>query len=289
MALPHGDFTTLTAVRLAVLQQGVSSTIDTDDDALLKQYIAAASTLIARHTGRTFTPFYQARAHDYRDPYVLNLDTDLLELASLTNGDAASIATSAVLLLSANIYPKWRLKIKNSSGLAFTYQDDAEQALTVTGWWGYHSDYDRAFVNTLETVPVGDLASGATSFTATDADGLDALGRQRFEDGQLLRIDNELIKVVGVNASTNVITIRRAQLGTTAAAHTAATAISSWRVLADVELQCQRLVLWAYKRRDSVQSITFLDTNVTLRDDTLREIFGILSNYQPVRVYGVEP
>lgn len=283
-----GDLTTLTNIRRIVLGTSDDS-VDTGDDALLQRHIASASAFIERHANRRFNLYYQARTHDYDDPVFLDLNEDLLELDSLTNGDAdsSSIATSDVLQMSANSTPKWQLKIKASASDNWTYSDDPEQAITVTGWWGYHTDYASALVDTLENVPAGDISAAATTFTATDVDGLDTFGRQRFEVGCLIRIEDELIKVVGRNTSTQALTIRRAQQGTTAAAHSEGADIYVWRPLSEIEWLCERLTLWAYKHQDAVNAVTFLDTNITLTDRTINDLVNKIEQYQPVRVRGV--
>jgi hypothetical protein len=278
------NYTTLTQMRRILFQQNITTSLDDGDDALIQRYIIQSSDAVKRITGRRFDPYFQDRLHDYQGAYALNLNADLLELDTLTNGNTQVIASSVYLFEPANDYPKWRIRIKRSSSVSFTFTADPEQAISVAGWWGYHTDYDNAYIDTLETVPIGDLSAGATTFTAIDVDGLNEQGVWRFEVGQLLRIDDELILIVGLNTSTNVVTIRRGQNGTTAAAHTAGTVITSWQVLPALQWQCERMVMWAYQHRDAVESLTFLDTNVTLKDETLKDIVSKLTAYQPVQL-----
>lgn len=82
-------------------------------------------------------------------------------------------------------------------------------------------------VNTTETVPAGGLDTIATSFTATDVDGSDGTGNSpRIAAGDVLRINNEYLRVVATNTSTNVVTVARAALGTIASAHAEGDAIN---------------------------------------------------------------
>lgn len=83
---------------------------------------------------------------------------------------------------------------------------------------------DRATVSTQETLQSA-LTRYATTFTATDADGLDANGNRRYNVYDLLLIDNEFLFVVGVNTTTNVITVQRGALKSTPAAHASGTTI----------------------------------------------------------------
>lgn len=283
---PAADYTTFTQIQRAILK---GSAVATVDDAFLKACISQASAMMTAHCNRVFVPFVAAFTFDARGdhigPYHLDVGEDLLEVSTLTNGDSAAIAGSAFVLRPSNGYPKWRVQLKQSSGITFTYADDWEDAISVAGVFGFHEDYPRAFGDTLENVPGGGLTSSATSFTASDADGLDDGGRQRFEVGQYLKMDSEVVKVVGLNTTTNVIDIRRAQLGTSAAAHTAGVDILSYRPMPDIEKQCERLAVWLYQHRDSSGgAVQLLDGSVVLRDDTLRDIFAKLDRYRKVRI-----
>lgn len=281
---PQFDLTTLTNVRRTILQQNISSTEDDDDDDLLKRFITQASALAHRRSGRTFVPYLDLRLLDFYSSYHLNLDTDLLVATAITNGNGETISLSDIRYMPGNETPKWRISCKRSSGTVFEWQDDPEQAIEVTGIWGYHTDYDHAWVDTLIDVPADDLASGATSVIVSSVTGLDNQGQQAFEVGGLYRIDSEFIKVVDIATGSNTLTIRRAQLGTSAAAHLEGADIERWQVLPDVEWLVTRLVTWAYQHRDTVNSIEFLDSNVTLRDETIRDIFAGLDAYKPLEI-----
>ncbi len=103
--------------------------------------------------------------------------------------------------------------------------------VSIAGVWGYNVDYPASWIDTLQDVPVGDLTSGATSFTVTDVDGANDLGYSpAFSIGNLLQIDTEWLEVTGVDSVTNTLTVRRGVNGSTAAAHTAGTAIYTYAV-----------------------------------------------------------
>lgn len=287
---PTADLTTLTHVRRTLLQRHITDNNDDIDDDLLKRFITEASALIHRTTERSFTPYRAARVQDFYANYDLNLDADLLHVLAVTNGNGAAIDLAAIRTQPANDYPKWRLSLSRGSGVVFTWEHEREQAIEVEGIWGYHTDYPSAWVDTLAVLPDEGLDSSATSFTTSDAAGLNANGAPRFEVGQILKIEDEFIRVVGLTFAEegdDTVTIRRAQLGTTAAAHSAGTSIESWQVLPDIEWQATRLVVWAYQHRDTVQSVEFIDSNVVLRDETIRDIFSRLERYQPKRIYVV--
>lgn len=216
----------------------------TGDDELLKTLIAAASAEFARETGRVCVPYYTVRHYDMplRSPYALDLDEDLLELATLTNGDGTTIPVEAVALRPFNAYPKWRITLRSSAGITFTYADDPQGAISVAGWWGYTPHYDTAWRASGFSVPGDGLTSGTIQVT------LGATGV--FEIGHYLRIDDEVLRVTGRDATS--ITLARGQLGTTAASHSAGAAIHIFDVLPDIQNAVTEMVAYAYKSLDRV-------------------------------------
>lgn len=285
-----GDLTTLDAVKG---QLELQDTVDAKDDALIQALIAAASSMVTQFCGRGFVPVRQLRRYDARGDHVdarrLDLDADLLEVNAITNGDGAAISSSAYVLRPANRYPKTRIELLVSGGLSWLYTTDWQEALQVDGWWGCHTDYARAWVDTLEVVPAGGLTSGATSVTLTDVDGLNAHGLVRFAVGGYVRLDDELIKVVGINASTNVLTIRRAQLGTTAAAHLAGAAFTGYVPVPDIEQACISLVSWLRRNAATAgEKITFLGGGTQIiSNDAPSNIRDTLEAYRVTRLGGM--
>jgi hypothetical protein len=210
----------------------------TTDDELLKTLIAAASAEFARETGRVCVPYYAARTFDALNPYALDLDEDLLELAALTNGDGSALAADAVTLRPLNAYPKWRIALKRSAGTVFTYSSDP--AITVTGWWGYAPHYESAWRASGVSIPA--MTSGTLQI------GVGAAGA--FEIGQYVRVEDEIMRVTGRDAES--ITLARAQQGTTAAAHDAGAALAIFDVLPDVQHAVTEMAVYAYKSLDRI-------------------------------------
>lgn len=140
-------------------------------------------------------------------------------------------------LLSFNAYPKYALRPvgANAWGLGEVSAVRGYPSIYVTGFWGYHERYaNAAWANTFETVPSGGLSASATVFTAADADGRDSQNSLRFEEGYLLRVDDELMEVTDVNYTTNAVTVLRGQNGTLAQPHSAGTPIRRWSTQADI-------------------------------------------------------
>lgn len=242
-----------------------TSTVNATDDLRLTQYAERASAMIAQFCGRVFLPFVQTRTYDVDTPPVhgarLELDADLLEVTTLTNGDSSTITSGQYRLITPNLYPKTAIELLPSSGQVWTYSTDWQGAISVAGVWGYHESYGQAWVDSGDTVGDNPLSSSATEITVTDADGYDTrYHTPRFQVGHIVKIESEYIRVVAVNTSTNKLTVKRAQLGTTAAAHAQATAIYTFAVMDNVQQACLSLAVWLYRSRTSEgDKIQFLD------------------------------
>jgi hypothetical protein len=248
-------------------QLKLNQVADADDDELVQQFIYEATGLVTQITGRIFTPYRETRTYDARGPHLgyrdsdplprlmadscqtLNLGGDLLECITLTNGDNAVIASSQYALRPNRVYPKYMVELLPSASTMFTYVSDWQDAISVDAIWGYHEDYGRAWVDTLEDVP--DLDASTMTINVSDVAGRDARYRVRFEVGDILRIEDEYLKVVVVTADDeqDTITVLRGQFGTTAAAHEAGVSIERFAVMRDIELACRALVVWLYRNK----------------------------------------
>lgn len=142
---------TTTAALKAYL--GITSS---SDDSLLADAISRAEAMIDRHCHRHFEPESQhgpAASHvhyftplreiyggDLLDEYTLNLNHDLAELTSITNGDGSVIPNNQVVLLPLNTVPTSMIRIKSSSGYFWTYSDSPEGSVQIAGKWSYSLD-----------------------------------------------------------------------------------------------------------------------------------------------------
>lgn len=283
MARPDADYTTLTQVRRMI----TPAATDTNDDDILRRKIQAASGILRGRCRRSFVPYLATLRFDAvpgvrLTPYELMLDEDLLAVTTATNGDGTTISSGNLVLRPLNAPPYHALCIKRSAGVTWAWDDDWEQAISIAGVWGYHEDYANAFADSGETI--SSLSTGATTFTATDADGQDADGRDRFEVGRYLRLggtnSSEIVKVTDRNTTTQLVTIRRAQLGTSAAAIASQTTIYSYRQTPAIEEATARLAVWLYQHRDARDGmLQLLDSNITLQDNTLKDIFAVADGY----------
>jgi len=194
--------------------------------------------LLKRSTPRRpfFLPYTESRIVSidaYHVSGMLNtllLDYPLLALTSVTIN--TTDVTSNVRIYPPNSVPCYQLQLNRA--VSWTYYPDVDYPITfvtVTGVWGYNADYARAWqaVDTITTV--GGINASVTSFTVADADGVDAYGiTPRLSAGNYIKVDNEVMLVLATNTTTNTITVRRGELGTTSASHSAGATVSTYTV-----------------------------------------------------------
>lgn len=143
-------YTTTSALKAYL---GITSSAD---DSLLSNAIDRAQAMIdtfchrhfepesahgpaASHT-HYFTPLSERDGGDLLDDYTLNLNHDLAELTSITNGDGTAIPTNQVVLLPMNTIPANFIRIKSSSGYQWTYTNSPEASVAIAGKWSYSLD-----------------------------------------------------------------------------------------------------------------------------------------------------
>lgn len=261
---------------------------DAVDDTLLQRYVLQMSAWFSTRCMRQFVPYYDTRTYDTIGQHILHrrcyLDEDLLEVTSLTvNGEAYTLGTD-YRLQPSNVDPKSYMELISTSGK--TWQQTAttyEDKIVVVGTWGYHDQYSAAWIDTLDTVEDNPLSSTATTITVNDVDGFDVEGQQRFEIDMYLRIEDEYLQITDMDTIANTLTVRRGIQGTTAAAHNQNTAIDSYRQVQDIQFAVEKMAVWAYQHRDSIQDIVqVLNTGVTVRSDAVAYAREIANTYQRI-------
>jgi hypothetical protein len=265
------------------------SNVDVNDDELVESHIATATDLIAGFCARSFVPYRDTKTFDARgdhiDGLIMLLREDLLAVETLTNGDGTAVTSSQYALPRG--YPKWKIELLSSSGLTWLYTTDWQNAISIDGVWGYHEDYSRAWVNTNDTVKdSGGIDASAQSVTVADANGKDARYHTRFAVGQLLRIEDEFLKVVAIDTGTNVLTVLRGINGTTAAAHDEDTSIESYAPMRNIEQACLSLATWLYRYAPTAGAPlqVLIDGTKQIQSNMPRFIQDALQPYQGVRV-----
>lgn len=114
------------------------------DEALLQDVILpGVQDLVDQFCHRTFeaaadsTRAFHALDDTGEDRRTLFLDADLCAITAVVNGDGETIPSSAYTTLPANETPYHALVLKASAGYAWTYDDDPEGAISITGRWAY--------------------------------------------------------------------------------------------------------------------------------------------------------
>lgn len=251
------DLVTLDYVR----QHRRLQSTQTTDNTLLQSMITEASAEFQRQIDRVCMPYLATNVFDYQAPYTLTFrGYDLLAVTTLTNGDGDTISGSEYVLRSANEYPKWRIELKATGTSTFTWDDTWHEAISIAGTWGYVPNYPSFWTASGSVVPAGNISDSATTATLVSAATL--------EVGMYVRVDSEVLQLVTVNTSTGAITFTRAELGTTAAAHTAAAVIYRANVLPDIMKAVRELAVYAYLSKDkSAGRVTVYEGGTVTVDD----------------------
>ena len=109
---------------------GVSGTAE---DTLLTSLLAAADDFIHGYTGRWFSGVAATLRFDHRTirGRSLFVDTDLLRITSMTNGDGSLLVPEDYVLLPRNRTPSYEVAL-TAGRVWYT-----EQAIEIVGVWGY--------------------------------------------------------------------------------------------------------------------------------------------------------
>lgn len=205
----------------------------------------------------------------------------LLALTSVSAGGSALAVGTQVELYPTDQTPATALRLMTYSTSWYAYQPTSGAPLvaTITGVWGWHGLYGSAWLSS-DTLAAS-LNSSATTLTVSDADGEDAYGfAPRFSPGNLIRVDSEYMDVVAVDAGTNTLRVVRGVLGSTAAAHESAAAVSVWQVPDVVRRAVMRQAAFMYARRGAYQTAQVNDFGtISFPADVLSEVRGMLDGY----------
>jgi len=259
---------------------GISST-NTADDGVINLILEAASREIETQiSGRTCYPRIETRRFDKPDKRQLDLDDDLLEVITLTNGDDSTLAATEYNLTPKNISPAYAIKLKAASTYYWTMDDDGniEDVIDVLGIWGYHDRYtQRAW-----------LTGGTVNETLTASDlTITMSSGSLFAAGQIIRMESELCIISSVSEAA-VTVLKRGDNGSTAAAHAqTTTVVYIWQPMTQVKQAVYEMATGAYGRRTGqnmadVSSIAAGGMVITPRDIPAwawREIINLRKRY----------
>lgn len=183
---PAGAVTSYATLAQIVEYLRIEST-DAGDDTVLTGLLEAASRLIERMTGRVFAGASATRYFDTPGGQELALDTDLVSVTTLTNGDGTVIAAGDYSLWPRNAAPKRAIVLKSSSAVGWLpdASGSTDGAISVLGVWGYCAEppadiqqaclliaaslYKRRFGENLSSVST--LTAGGVVITPQDIPG----------------------------------------------------------------------------------------------------------------------
>jgi len=117
------------------------ATATTSDDALLRSMISHAGKAIETYCGRKFEAWVATRYYDHdalTAGNTLLLDTDLIAVITLTNGNTAAtvIPSTEYWMVDRNFGPPY-YGIKLKSGSTHSWQWDTDCSVSVAGTWGW--------------------------------------------------------------------------------------------------------------------------------------------------------
>src|SRR3990167_8407606 len=274
-------YATLAEIKASLTASGQTLTTDAADDAVIEKLLESASRYIDEMTGeRSFYPRVETRYYSIPESHgdtiwidgvqrssknarELVVDDDLLEVISITNGDATSVTSAQYDLVPKNIYPKFAIRFKSS--VSIVWEDDSsgniEDVIAVTAIWGYHDRYAQRGWTSGGTLGAAITTNSALTFTMSSGHSLAV--------GQVVKIDNELFNVSGV--SSNTITVpKRGDNGSTAATHLTSVTVNIWNPQHDIRELCLEMARNLYKSRfgenaEVVSTITAAGVVVTPR------------------------
>lgn len=120
------------------------------DDAQLALACTRAQSIVEGYTNRVFewagsaatkyfTPINEKLggqlADDGRTLYTFGFD--ILELASITNGDGNTIPLIAIITLPLNVTPGYAIRIKSNTSYVWTFTGSPDAAVAVSAKWAY--------------------------------------------------------------------------------------------------------------------------------------------------------
>ncbi len=215
---------------------------DTSSDADLLRCLQQASHIIESLTRRQYCPTVESRRASIQpaNPEELVLANDLLALTALSNGDGSPISLDDVRRTPSHPdIPASVLHLVN--GARFVYRQTSIHAIGITGVWGWHDRWSRAWLDSGDTIQDDPLPASAAALSVADADGTDRDGiSPRFQVGMMLRIESEYLRVTAIDRAGNRLTALRGVQGTPTAAHPLGTPIETYQAAPAVRDLCVR-------------------------------------------------
>lgn len=207
------------------LGDGISQAVEKYDTAMLGM-VETISRLIDNITGRQFYPSYETRWFEGSGLTRQWID-DLIECKhayySDDNGQSyIEFNKSFDIYFSRagnyNSPAAWNYLVGNLQS-SRNYFPKGQRSVKVEGLWGYHENRAAAWIDTTDFVP--SLSNNAITIPVLSTEMTYADGRPCYYKGAIIKIDDEIMQVVGTEPSTPAIKVTRGINGSVAVAHSA--------------------------------------------------------------------
>jgi hypothetical protein len=265
------------------------------DDAKVMRFLRQISRRIDqafRSRVSLFTPWRGVRyvpIDAYRVNSVLrtfDLGMPMMDLTGITVNSQALTVGTGVQSFPVGASPFQELQLLGSAYSSwYTYAACTDawgpQNATLTGIWGYNSDYANAWLE-VDALAVAMTTTTATTFKVGNVDGENPYAETpRISAGHVVQIDEEWMDVVKTDPITNTVTVVRGVNGSTAAAHLIDSPVSVFLVEEGIRRVTARQSAFLYARQGAYNTITITDMGqaVQFPQDMLQEVQALLSQY----------
>jgi len=212
----------------------------------------------------------------------LYLQYPLLSITSVTLGDGTSLVENT----DYRLYPRGQspaiaLRLINTS-LSWTSRTDNTSEIEIVGIWGWHSDYDNAWVSSGDEVKDDpNISATATEITVADVTAADGWGlTPRFSPGQFIRIEDEYLSIVSVDIGNKKLTVVRGIRGSTAASHVLDTPIDTFKPDNAIVRAAQKQAAFDLARAGQFKRVTFAGLRIEQLPDISPEVEQILGTIE---------
>ena len=254
-------------------------------DAQIMAFARLASERVRAWTQYDFVPHaYSWSVYGKQLWHILSRQYNALKLpAPLVQLDACSIAGEAqdisALVAFAEMpnEPPEYLSWVNVGSWRVT----GNESIVVSGLWCYRRDYPNAWVDSGDTVVnAGGIDAVERVIEVADVAGLDDNGlAPRFSIGQVIRVGNEMMVIMGIDAVDDELTVKRGALGSTKATHAEGAAIEAFTVEPDIVRATALIISANLANIDNHTSATVSDLGVVQTIFVPDEAMTILSLY----------
>jgi len=258
---------------------------DTDDQELVADFIQQASSDIFGELGWLTLPYVDTLVFDWSNDYIshdskelwLSGDACLLAATTITNGDNTSISSSDYVLQPNNRYPVKIIRLKGSKCWKPNC-NQWEQAISVTGIWGYVPHYEWAWQTRGYTVQnTTEISASGTTLEVGAGNGAN------FSRGEYLQLDSETVFVTAT--ATDDISIARGQLGTTAAIHPNGAIINHFNHDNIIKRAATEWTAYLYTTKDQLgQQVQVSDNGVSIVQGLSPTLYNALMKRQKITI-----